>query len=75
MARSVKRPTLGFGSGHDLTVQFMSLGPPTAPSGSLLSEQSLLQIFCAPLPAPPLLPRMYMLSLKNKEKHPKKMSS
>ena len=41
MAQWVKRPTLGFCSGHDLTVQFMRLSPT---SGSALTEWSLLGI-------------------------------
>ena len=49
MAQSVKCPTLGFCSHHDLKV--MSWSPA---SGSALTAQILVEILCLPLSAPPL---------------------
>ena len=63
VAQSVKRPTLSFGSGHDLTVS-LSLSPV---SGSALPAWSLLGILSLSLHTPPpsLLHSSYV-SLKNK---------
>ena len=50
MAQSVKRPTLDFGSGHDANVMGLSPAP-----GSVLTEQTLLEMLSLPLslcPAP-----------------------
>ena len=47
VARSVERPTLGFGSGHDLTVWFVGSSPAL---GSALTLWSLLGILSLPLP-------------------------
>ena len=61
VAQSVKRPTLGFASGHDLTVSL-------SPTGSALTAQSLLEILSPTLSAPtPLL--SLSLSLKIKQKN------
>ena len=57
-AQSVKRPTLGFGSGHDL-MGFVGSGPA---SGSALAAWSLLGILSPSLSAPPLLPLSLSLS-------------
>ena len=54
MAQSVKRPTLDFGSGCDLTVHFVG---PSPTSGSALAVRSLLGILSPFLSAPPLLVR------------------
>ena len=59
MAQLVKHPTLGFGSGHDLTA-----GGLKPASGFMLMVQSLLGILCLPLSAPPLL--RLSLNLSNK---------
>ena len=59
MARSVEWPTLGFGSGHDLTLHETS-----TVTGSALTAWSLLGILSPSLSAPPLL--VLSLSQKNK---------
>ena len=59
MARSVKRPILGFGSGRDLMVWGSSPA-----LGSVLAAQSLLGILSPSLSAPP--PLALYPSLKNK---------
>ena len=51
MAQSVKRLTLDFGSGRDLTVQSVSLSPA---SGSEMTVQSPLGILSPSLSAPPV---------------------
>ena len=56
VAQSVEAPTLGFGSGHQLTIR----GPSPA-SGSVLTARSLLGILSLPLPL--TLPRSRFLSL------------
>ena len=59
MAQSVERPTLGFSSGHDLTV--MSSSPALGPA---LPVRSLLAILSPSLYAPPALARSLSLSHK-----------
>ena len=60
VAQSVKRPTLGFSSGHGLTVS-------SSPSlGSVLTMQSLLGILSLFLSGPPLLTLSLSLSKINK---------
>ena len=57
MAQSVKCPTLGFSSGHDL-----GLMRSTLVSGSVLSAESAWDFLLLPLPLP-LLPLAHSLSL------------
>ena len=67
VTQSVKQRTLDGGSGHDLSVGFVSASPA---SGSVLTARRLLQIFCLPLSLSPSPTRMHAfsvsLSLSNK---------
>ena len=58
MAQSAERPTLGFGSGHDLMVCEMKprvglCADSAEPPWDSLSLPLSLPLPCAPLPAPP----------------------
>ena len=68
MAQLVKRLTLDFSSGHDLTVWFVSLSPM---SGSVLTMQSLLGNLSLPslsLPFPTCLHALSKINTKLKKK-------
>ena len=69
MAQSVKRPTLDFGSGHDLLVLEMETEPEPRVGGAVVSTlQSLLGIVSLPLslPLPCLSTCLCILSLNLK---------
>ena len=66
MAQSVKRPTLDFYSGHDLTAVRSS---PT--SGSVLTAWSLLGILSPSPFAPPPLARAHIHALSQKKEKKK----
>ena len=66
MAQLVERPTLGLGSGHDLTVREFKPHVKSA-----LTAQSLLEILSPSLSAPPLL-ALYLSQNKNKLKKKEK---
>ena len=65
MVQWVKRPTLGFGSGHDLTVrEFKPLNRLCA-----VTAQSLLGILFLSLSAPPALSLSLSLKINNLKKN------
>ena len=63
MAQSVKRPTLDFGSGHDLTVRGFEPHVGLSPDSAEPAWGSLFPSLSLSLSAPPLLSRFLALSL------------